>query len=346
MSEDRSGNSEQVRVGMGSDAVPRPYGRRVGDRAPLRIALVGGGAMGSLHARVVAESMRARLYAVVDQDIVRASAIAERIGCLGTTDLEVAARSDAVIVATPTETHLDVAMLLLGAGRPLLIEKPLAAEYEDVLTIVKESETRDTPILCGFVERFNPVVNLATEILDAPPIHLVALRHSPPNPRATSSVISDLLVHDIDLACHFAAGAEADRVVGTTWTPPGAAMPEIADCTIRFSHGMIATLSASRQAQRKIRTLVIATPANLVELDLLRQDVSVYRHVRHEQVGRPSTTYRAETVVDIPFVRHAGEPLALQFEYFLDLVQGRIDAASERQRLLPAHDIVARLDDR
>jgi predicted dehydrogenase len=309
----------------------------------MKVALVGVGAMGSHHARVIGTAMRARLYAVVDRDLQRASAVAERIGCLATTDLEVAARSDAVVVATPTEAHLEVALELLAAGRPLLVEKPLAPDLGSVQRMVKESEARDVPVMCGFVERFNPVIAAAGQVIDAPPIHMVALRHSPPAERITSSVVADMLIHDIDLAVHFAAGAEAAGVTATTWAPPGG-VTDIADCTIRFSTGMLATLSASRRSQRKVRAFTIVTPDALVELDLLRQDVTVYRHVGHEQLGGTTTTYRAQTVVDIPFVRHAGEPLALQFEHFLDLVEGRVDAGSERRRLLPAHAIAARIE--
>jgi predicted dehydrogenase len=299
--------------------------------------------MGSLHARVISESTRARLYAVVDSDLSRAEAIAERVGCLATTDLEVAARSDAVIVATSTETHRDVAMPLLEAGKPLLIEKPLAPDYHDVLAITKEAEARAVPLKCGFVERFNPVVNLAAELLDAPPIHVVATRHSPPNPRVRSTVLADLLVHDIDLAVLFAGSDIPPQAIGTTWTPPGG-VAEIADCTLRFSDGMVATLSASRQSQRKIRSIMLTTPGMLIELDLLRQDITVYRHVMHDAVPGAATGYRAQTVIDIPFVRQAGEPLSLQFEHFLDLICGAADIDEERRRLLPPHEILARLE--
>jgi predicted dehydrogenase len=320
-------------------------GRRAGDRAPVRIAVVGAGAMGSLHARVVAESTRARLYAVVDADLTRAEAIAERVGCLATSDLEVAGRCDAVIVATPTETHLEVALPLLQAGIPVLIEKPVASTYDDVLTLTKEAEARGVVLKCGFVERFNAVVNLATELLDSPPVHLVAMRHSPPNPRASTSVLADLLVHDIDLALHFGGFARPEGVIGTAWTPPGGQFAEIADSTLRFPDGMVATLSASRKSQRKIRSIMVTTATTLIELDLLRQNVTVYRHVMHDEVPGSATGYRAQTVVDIPFVRHAGEPLFLQFEHFLDLILGVADAAEERRRLLPAHEVLARLED-
>jgi predicted dehydrogenase len=323
---------------------PRPYGRRVGDRTPAKIALVGVGSMGSNHARVIANSMRARLFAVVDRDIDRATATAETIGCLATSDLEMAARSDAVVIATPTEAHVEVALELIAAGRPLLIEKPLAADIESVRTIVAASEKAGVPVMCGFVERFSPAVAAATAALEEPPIHVVAIRHSPPASRITCSVVGDLLIHDIDLAVHFAGGAPVAQVASSTWRPPGTDVSEIADCNITFDGGMLATLSASRFSQRKTRSLTIATPTQSIDVDLLRQDVTVWRHVRHEQLGGASTTYRAETVMEIPFVRHAGEPLALQFEYFLDLVDGRVDADLERQRLLPAHEIASRIE--
>jgi predicted dehydrogenase len=310
----------------------------------MRIALVGVGAMGAHHARVIGSSMRARLYAVVDRDLAMASAMAEKIGCLATTDLDVAARSDAVVVATPTESHLEVALHLLAAGRPLLIEKPLAPDIDSTRAILKESEATGVPVMCGFVERFNPVISAAMDVISGPPIHLVGLRHSPPASRIVSSVVADMLIHDLDLAVGFAGTAISESLVSSTWTPPGAAVSEIADCTVRFAGGMLATLSASRFSQRKVRSFTICTETQLIELDLLRQDVSVYRHVRHEQIGGPSTTYRAETVVDIPFVRHAGEPLALQFEHFLDLIEGRVDAQVERQRILPAHELADQVE--
>ena len=65
---------------------------------------------------------------MVDQNLDRATAMADNIGCLATADLDVAARSDAVVVATPTEATSMSPSPLLAAGRPLLIEKPLASD--------------------------------------------------------------------------------------------------------------------------------------------------------------------------------------------------------------------------
>jgi hypothetical protein len=51
--------------------------------------------------------------------------------------------------------------------------------------------------------------------------------------------------------------------------------------------------------------------------------------------------YRAQTIIDVPFVRHAGEPLALQLQHFLDLAGGDADAAVERSTLLAPHAVAA-----
>jgi hypothetical protein len=124
-------------------------------------------------------------------------------------------------------------------------------------------------------------------------------------------------------------------------TPPGFAHSELADCLLTFGGEGIANLSASRRGQRKVRTLSVVTAAELIEVDLLRQDVTVYRNVAQELLteGGGAMTFRSDTIIDIPFVRYRGEPLALELEHFVDLVEGRADAEVERAGLLPLHGV-------
>ena len=294
--------------------------------------------MGSNHARVLSESGRARLAVVVDPDPGRARALAEQAGCRWTTDAHDLGDSRAAVIATPPETHTEIAIRLIAQGLPVLVEKPLATDVASVRAILTAAEATGVPVTGGFVERFNPVVRTAQSLLEDAPVHVLSVRHSPPNPRATSSVVHDLLIHDIDLALRL-VGAAPQRVSGATWTPPGTSVDEVADATIGFEGGAIATLSASRAGQRKVRSLSICTPTQLVELDLLRQDVTVYRHLAHDG----GQGYRAQTAIDIPFVRHAGEPLALQLQHFLALVAGEADAEAERATLLAPHEVAAQL---
>ena len=94
-----------------------------------RVAVVGVGEFGRNHVRVVRESPRAELAAVVDTDAVRASEVAAANGCPAFTDaLELAGKVDAAIVAVPTSAHADAGCALLESGIDVLVEKPIAPD--------------------------------------------------------------------------------------------------------------------------------------------------------------------------------------------------------------------------
>jgi predicted dehydrogenase len=314
--------------------------------ARARIALVGAGAMGANHARVIAESDDADLAVIIDTDRERVRPLADRLGCAFAEGLEAAAACDAVVIATPTAFHEAAGRALLELGKPILVEKPVTPDIASSRALVLCAERRGIPMMCGFVERFNPVIATMRSLLDGEPIHVVGLRHSPETPRSTLSVVFDLLIHEIDLTLGYMGGVRPSRVCGATSTGGRDSITEVADCLLQFPSGAIATLSASRASQRKVRSQLVATPNALYDVDLLRQDLTVYRHRDHAQgVGEGQAAgYRAETVIDIPFVRHTGEPLALQFAHFLDLIAGRADACAERNSILPAHEVAAAIE--
>jgi predicted dehydrogenase len=324
----------------------------------LRLALIGAGRMGAHHARVVSQSPGVALDVVIDRDAGRAELLASLGGARHGTDHDLALGCDAAIVATNAETHADVAAALLGAGIPLLIEKPLSPLLGEARLIVETSRRLGVPVSCGFVERFNPVVRTAQRLMHedfGPALHLVGIRHSPPpeaplkapndnQPAAGLSVVHDLLIHDIDLALRLSAGGWTGQAVGGIWASPWTATAEIADCTLLLAGGAIATCSASRMSQRKVRSLSVATERAMLELDLRRRTITVYQHVGH-LTALDDAGYRAQTVMDLPFVREAGEPLALQLAHFLALVRGEADPDLERASLLGPHEAVAVLQD-
>jgi predicted dehydrogenase len=308
----------------------------------LQIALIGAGTMGANHARVVAEAPRATLGVVIDVDKERARSLAERYGFASSTDVSDGGRCDAAILATSTPSHVEIAIDLLEKGVPLLVEKPVATTFEDVERVCATARRLGVPLACGFVERFNPVVSTAIQLLTDQPRHIVTMRHSPATPRLADSVVFDLLIHDIDLVLRLMGDQQATKVTGVGWRAEANGPFEIADCSIQFSDGGLATLSASRSGQRKLRSVQIFTESSLADVDLLRADVTIYRNIRQSQPDDTTAlTYRAETIVDIPFVRHKGEPLAQQFEHFLDLVGGLVDPKEELDRVLAPHALAS-----
>ena len=313
----------------------------------IKVALVGAGQMGSSHARVIAESGDAELEVIVDVDAAAAQRLADRYGSRASTDLADAACCDAVVIAGSTAARMECVLPLLQAGRPLLVEKPFAPTLAQLDELLQVATDRDVPVMCGFVERFNAALRTAVQILHGPPVHLLAVRHSPPAPRIASSVVNDLMLHDLDVAQRLFGQVEPMLVGSACVQPPHSPWNEIADCSIGFGSAGIATLSANRMGQRKVRSLTIHTENQLVEVDLLRQDVTVYRNVSQEMsLSGGGMGYRSSTEIELPFVRHAGEPLTLQFAHFLDLVAGVADHVEERRQLRPAHVLAEQIEQR
>src|SRR5262245_12651344 len=97
-----------------------------GMNATLRVGVIGAGVMGPAHARVLSNWPKTELALVVDPAGGRAEHVASRFDVDWSTDLDTFERCDAVIVATPTEHHLEWTLRALEAGLPVLVEKPLS----------------------------------------------------------------------------------------------------------------------------------------------------------------------------------------------------------------------------
>lgn len=312
--------------------------------AAPRILLVGAGTMGSLHARVIAQSASTTLARVVEGREDTGRALADRYGAEWSPELGDLSDVDAVVIAASTEAHYDLALAVLEADRPVLVEKPVADGLEKTLEIIRRSEQRDVPMMCGLLERFNPAVITARALMDDPKF-ITATRHSPYAPRIKTGVSWDLLVHDVDLASTM-LGGQPTTVRGVLGhfhplSAPGA--EDVAEAVLTFDGGRVAHVSASRVGQRKIRTMSIHDLDKLIEVDLLRRDVTVYRHVSDQPADAEGRGYRQQTVIEIPELLSAQEPLAAQLEYFVKLIDGTVDAAAERRSIIPAHSIVEAL---
>jgi predicted dehydrogenase len=284
------------------------------------------------------------LGVIVDADGDAAERLASAHWARASTVLDDAFGADAAVVAVSSAAHLSVAIPLLEHGIPTFVEKPLACEVADVDEILATAERLDVPVMCGFVERFNAAYRTGAALVEDTPTHVLTIRHSPPAPRIMTSVVTDLLLHDLDLVGRL-FGDEVPTVAGFgLHRPREAAYDEIADCQLVFPSG-VATLSADRMTQLKVRSITIHCERQSIDIDLLRQNVTVYRNASHEMVQDDRrSAYRSATVVDIPFIRHSGEPLALQLEHFVDLVRGVGDHDLERESIRPAHRLIAEIE--
>ena len=252
--------------------------------APLRIALVGAGSMGSLHARVISGHERAQLAAVVDPSHAAGSVVADRFGVPWVKDLDDVQDVDAVVVAAATQHHHGIGAQVLDRKLPLLMEKPLADRLVDAEDLVARAEAADVPLMCGLLERYNPGILTAMSLLEEP-LHITAQRHSPYVARIRTGVASDLLIHDIDIVLRMLGGREPSKVEGSMGFLHPDSEPtseDVAETMLTFESGAVANVSASRMSQRKVRGFVINELNRLIEVDMLRNAVTLYRHVLNE----------------------------------------------------------------
>lgn len=306
------------------------------------IVLFGAGTMGRNHARIISSSSRANLVGIVDPFEQNGRAATDLYGGEWFPEAEAALRhADAVVVAASTEYHYDIARQVLDAGLPVLIEKPICPSLEQTEEILATAEKRGVPVQCGFLERYNAGVIAAQSLIEEP-VYVRAERHSPYWARIKTGVAWDMLVHDADLVSRLFGSASPTSVsaeLGFFHPESVAGAEDVIDMTLRFPGNGIASASASRVGQRKVRKLTIQSLNSMVEVDLLLRSVTKYRHANIESTdGRAG--FKQMTEMEVPEVSGL-EPLAAQFEHFVDLVGGSVDADEERRSILPAHRIIA-----
>ncbi|WP_104105247.1 Gfo/Idh/MocA family oxidoreductase [Nocardioides sp. 616] len=306
----------------------------------LRVALVGSGSMGLNHARTIAAGPDTELAFVVDPSEENGLPVAQEYGARWVSGLDQIGDVDAAVIAASTEHHYDLALPIIKARLPLLIEKPVCPSLAQSDEVVTASREAGTVLMCGLLERFNPAVVVAMKMVEQP-LYIRAERHSPYAARIRTGVAWDLLVHDVDLVVRAFGGDHPERAemqVGHFHPDSVAGAEDVVEASLRFASGGIASVSASRLGQRKVRSMVIQEIDRLIEVDLLRRGVTSYRH--SSLAGDPGRDgFRQMTEMEVPEVIGA-EPLASQLAHFVGLVRGEHDPDLERDSILPAHRVV------
>jgi predicted dehydrogenase len=286
----------------------------------MRLAVVGAGIMGANHARLSQNVRDIDLVWVVDPDAARAATLADAFGAKAASSLdEVLDDVDAAVVASPTDDHGASAATLLRAGKHVLVEKPLAATAPDARTLVGEAERAGTVLMVGHVERFNPAVLALDPLLDDV-VHIAAQRISPYSSRVRDDVVLDLMIHDLDIVSTL-AGVPV-RSVRAAGRAVRSGRLDVVSALLTFENDIVATLTASRVGQQKIRTLEITQTDGFVSVDLVRQDVTINRVEHSEFLSSEGARYRQTGVVEIPFLEHRGEPLELELREFAAAIAG------------------------
>jgi predicted dehydrogenase len=223
----------------------------------LRAAAIGVGSLGRHHARNYAELAvegRMDLIGVCDIDSETAASIASDNSCPAFSDWrELLDKTDVVSIATPTETHAEIACAFLENGVHVLVEKPIATSLDEADRIIAAAEKSGAKLMVGQLERFNPAM-IALRPHVNHPLYFEIHRVSPfPNRSLDVDVVLDVMIHDLD-AVQWLVGKDV-KVEGihAVGIPVISDKVDAANARIEFENGAVANITASRIGTEKIR---------------------------------------------------------------------------------------------
>ena len=246
----------------------------------VRIGVIGVGYLGQHHERIYSELENVELTAVVDIDKKKADAFAEKYGCKAYYDYKhILNEVDAVSIVTPTTTHYGIALDCIKAGKDILIEKPITMNVKEAEKLINEAEKRDCIIQVGHLERYNPAVLAASEMIKKP-LFIESERLSPFLGRGTDvDVTLDLMIHDIDIILSLISSPVKDiRAVGAKVLTDKI---DVAKAWLAFENGCIALATVSRLSPEKLRRLKVFQKDSYISIDY--QSSEIKRHFRTKE---------------------------------------------------------------
>ena len=280
----------------------------------IKVGVIGVGFMGALHAKHYAANSQANLVSVVDIDESRAKSIANLHGCAFFTDPEqMIDQVDAVSIAVPSNKHKEVADLAISKGVHILLEKPLAPTVSEAQDIVELANKFGVKLLVGHQERFNSAIKELADRIDMPQ-YVEAHRHGQFEGRGGDvDVITDLMIHDIDLVLTLIKSPiQAISALGAKAVTPHI---DIANARIEFQNGAVANVTASRVANERVRNFKVYANNQYLELDLLKQSMTLTTTTADHKNGDGTTTIQ-EPIDIIPNLT-----LKTQIDHFVDIVR-------------------------
>jgi predicted dehydrogenase len=242
----------------------------------LRVGVVGVGHIGSNHARLYAEIPSAEFAAIYDVDLAKANGIAKKLRVTAAQSLEeFTAMVDAASVATPTNTHYEIARALLVRGKHLLVEKPITDNTAHATELAELAAQNGLILQVGHVERFNPVLSALEKRLSHPRF-IEAHRLSPYPERSTDiGVVLDLMIHDLEIILHLVASpVQSVDAVGVPVLSRG---EDIANARLRFENGCVANITSSRISPERMRKIRVFQEDAYLSLDYEKQAGEIYR---------------------------------------------------------------------
>lgn len=282
----------------------------------LRTAVIGVGHLGRQHARVhaaLAAEGQSSLVSVCDINEETARNVASERETKWTTDWRtLVGEVDAVSLATPTESHAEIARPLLEAGVHVLVEKPISRTLEEADAMIAAATKGKATLMVGHLERFNPaLVALRPHVRN--PVYFEIHRVGEFTARSLDiDVVLDLMIHDLDIVLWLVGHDTLVTDVRAVGLPVLTNRVDAANARIEFATGAVANITASRVGTEKIRKMRFFQPHDYVAVDYAARRASISSLAPPNAAGSwPGVQVKNLDIVDV-------EPLRAEVALFLE----------------------------
>ena len=276
----------------------------------MKIVQIGAGGWGKNHIRIL--SQLGVLSAICDVNSQRSKEYGEKYSVNHYESLDELLQSeefDGAFVVTPTSTHTEIAIKLLEAKKHVFVEKPMTYKSEDGEKLVKIAEKNKMILTCGYIERFNPAVDVVKKIVkDKKFGDLIMLEFHRENRMPLHiknvGVIYDTSVHDIDTANWL-----FDDMPHVVFARAGNIKHEhedFASIMLGYKDDKIAIISSNWITPKKVRTFSAVCTDAIITSDFISQEIKIEKN---EETEIPRNKKQ--------------EPLLLEIQNFLGTIEGK-----------------------
>lgn len=294
----------------------------------MRVGVVGCGYWGSKHVRVFSDLEAVSQVVIIDgRPDIRASVGADYPDALQRASVKDALDDiDAVVIATPPESHFDIAAEAMTAGKHVLVEKPMATSTADARRMVRLAEEHGVTLAAGHTFVYNGAVQKLAELVNSGKLgelhHLDAARLNLGLYRQDVNVLWDLAAHDISIST-LIMGAIPDTVAAWGIAHTAGFSEDVASLRMRFSsQGVESTVRASWLDPLKIRTTTAVGSAGMAVYDDVDEAARIKLVDRRREVTRgprpidPISVSYHEGGTEVPAINFQ-EPLKVQANDFI-----------------------------
>ena len=276
----------------------------------MKIVQIGTGGWGKNHTRILSEL--GVLVAICDANFEKSKEYGEKYSVNYYQSLDELLKLeefDGAFVVTPTSTHTEIAMKLLESKKHVFVEKPMTYKSEDGLKLAKLAEKNKVILTCGYIERFNPAVNVVKKMVENKKYgELVMLEFHRENRMPLHikdvGIIYDTSVHDIDTANWLFN--EMPQVVFARSGKIRHEREDFANIMLGYKNDKVAIISSNWITPKKVRKFSAVCTDAIISSDFLTQEITIEKEDESQTIKNEKQ-----------------EPLMLEIQNFLEAIRDK-----------------------